>query len=255
MSNPNPMQTPNGFNPNNPGYPAPGNATAPSQWQGAPAQPGGYDYFQNQPTPPKKNRGLLITLILLCVVLLTLIGLIIYFLSVGGNTQKPAATGTGVTEVQSDNGSSQGEDATGDGKQADGKDGSDGQSDKFNYPPTGEVEKRKEVLAPSSNIWCRLSGDEVRCTIKENNYLQNNLENCGPDTPVSFVVNEKETTLVCSSEVPFTSNKMEYGHTAVNGNVACNITSQGMNCWNMKSGKAVFISRDIWNDEPKHRNS
>lgn len=217
-------------------------------------------YEEEEPEPKSKPNVLLIVLVVvLSLVLVGLVGAIVYKVSSGGGVTASQQQETnqkvpGANEGDNQADQKKSEDVSGDKKddQDANKDDQDSNKDpkEQKYPASGTIEKRSAVLAGSGNLWCQLDDDKVSCTVEKNEYESRSLEGCGGN-PVTFVLTKDKVELKCDAQVPRPTDKMDYDHTAVKGNMACNLTTSGMTCWDMVSGKSVFISRESWNESQR----
>lgn len=101
------------------------------------------------------------------------------------------------------------------------------------------------VAAPSQNIFCSLSGEDVRCTIVEANP---GIEG-GPceAQSLTLVADGDSARRDCSQTVSGAGTQtVNYGEYAQHGDVACASQQYGMTCWNQKSGYGFALSRQGW---------
>lgn len=96
------------------------------------------------------------------------------------------------------------------------------------------------IQAPSGNISCRLGEDSVSCTVTERSYPVET--DCPADGPFTITVAAEVPTLDCGAPVSGGST-LEYGSSAQHGEVACTSASDGMTCWNQRTGRGFIVSR------------
>lgn len=206
-------------------------------------------------TPAKKktsNAGLIALLIVLVLILLTLIGLIIAMLAGGAEANPAASNGQSVEIAAQDDATKK---AVENGKRKknrdeEGKKTEQEKEDKKSsteqrYPVPAGTPDISPVAAPSKNIFCELHEDRIVCTIYENYFSDTDLPNCGKNRPVTFEVTETATTMSCTP-LPKNGTELPYDHYTSRGDSACRVTTEGMNCWNKKSGQSVFFARNTW---------
>lgn len=210
--------------------------------------------YAEQQAKPKRNVVLLILVVVLSLVLIGLIGTIVYKVSSGGGNvardndpRNVQIQGAHNPEDEKANGVEPSDQSTDKDKN---KDDSNKPAEK-KFPASGTVEQRSAVLAGSGNIWCQLENDQVSCTVDQNTYEDSGVPGCD-GKPVTFKLTKDGVTKQCRASVTRPTDKMDYDHTAVKGNIACKLTVDGMTCWHMVTGKSVFMNRSTWNDTPKH---
>lgn len=113
------------------------------------------------------------------------------------------------------------------------------------YPaPSGAV-AATSVVAPSGNIACDLQPDSVTCTIVEQSYVQNGLQDCEGQA-FALVADADTAERACGTEVAGTGTQLPYGTAAVNGDSVCLSDTKGMSCWNTVSGQSFALARQGW---------
>lgn len=113
------------------------------------------------------------------------------------------------------------------------------------YPAPAGAVAATLVVTPSGNIACDLQPDSVTCSIVEQNYVQNGLQDCEGQ---SFALTADADTAdrACGTSVEVTGTQLPYGTTAVNGNSACLSDTKGVSCWNTVSGQSFALARQGW---------
>ncbi|MDN6794938.1 MAG: hypothetical protein L0L69_07780 [Propionibacterium sp.] len=180
------------------------------------------------------SRATRITLVVLVVAALVLLGVVWAIFrgaSGGGESDQPTpASGTAQSSTASPS-STPTPSATAGGE--------------VKYPaPTGAV-AATTIVTPSGNIACDLQPDSVTCSIVEQSYAQNGLEDCGAQ-PFALVADATSATRACGKTVPGTGAQVPYGTAAVNGNSVCLSDENGMSCWNTVSGQSFALARQGW---------
>lgn len=110
--------------------------------------------------------------------------------------------------------------------------------------PEGAVEM-SAVQSPTGNIRCELDGDTVACSLEETRY-DGDVEDCG-DSPFTIRATGEDVALDCEGTIGAEgAQTLEYGETAVDGNVACTSRDDGMTCWDVRSGHGFMVSRGTY---------
>lgn len=177
------------------------------------------------------STGAKVTLVVLVVAVLVLAGIVwAIFRGAGGGAESGQSSDADSTPTATSTESAQpSESATGD----------------VRYPaPSGAV-AASNVVSPSGNIACDLQPDSVTCSIVEQAYAQNGLEDCEGQT-FALTADGTASQRSCGTTVPGTGTQLPYGTTAVNGNSACLSDEKGVSCWNTVSGQSFALARQGW---------
>lgn len=112
-------------------------------------------------------------------------------------------------------------------------------------PAPDDALQLSAVQSPTGNIRCELDGDTVACSLAETRY-DGDLEGCG-DTELTIRATGEEVAPDCGSPVAADgAQTLEYGTTAVDGNMACTSRQDGMTCWDVRSGHGFMVSRSTY---------
>lgn len=95
--------------------------------------------------------------------------------------------------------------------------------------------------APSDNIHCQMTEDEVTCTINE--YFFDAPSGCSGDVTLT-VSREGQAQTDCGSSVGSQPASLNYGQTASNGDFACTSGEDGFECWSTRTGNGFFMARE-----------
>ncbi|MFC7463274.1 hypothetical protein [Brachybacterium sp. GCM10030252] len=113
-------------------------------------------------------------------------------------------------------------------------------------PAPEDAQELETISSPTGNISCRLGEDSVGCSLGEEHYSDAGLEDCG-DESFAIAVAAGSPVRNCGQTYGGSSPQtLEYGQSAVNGDVACTSRSDGMTCWNTKTGKGFMVSRSTY---------
>ncbi|WP_114855095.1 hypothetical protein [Brachybacterium sp. YJGR34] len=108
--------------------------------------------------------------------------------------------------------------------------------------PEGAIELRA-IASPTGNITCSLSEDSVGCTLGSHDFSGSGSADCDDDA-FSIGVSESEARLACGSTYGGPdAQTLEYGESAIYGDMACTSRSTGMTCWNTMTGKGFMVNR------------
>jgi hypothetical protein len=118
-------------------------------------------------------------------------------------------------------------------------------SGEVRYPAPDGAVAATSIVAPSGNIACDLQPDAVTCSIVEQAYVQNGLQDCDGQT-FALLANADTAERACGSEIAGTGAQLPYGTAAVNGNSVCLSDTKGMSCWNTVSGQSFALARQGW---------
>ncbi|MEE1651572.1 DUF6636 domain-containing protein [Brachybacterium sp. J144] len=112
-------------------------------------------------------------------------------------------------------------------------------------PAPEDALEMSAVQSPTGNIRCELDGDTVACSLEETRYDED-VEDCG-DSQFTIRATGEEVALDCEGTVGAEgAETLEYGQTAVDGNVACTSRDDGMTCWDVRSGHGFMVSRGTY---------
>lgn len=108
--------------------------------------------------------------------------------------------------------------------------------------PEGAAEM-DALSSPTGNITCSLDGETVGCSVADRDFSEAGLEDCS-EGPFSIQVADGEASSACGqSFADDSAPALEYGDSAVSGEVACTSEFDGMTCWNTQTGNGFFVNR------------
>ena len=114
------------------------------------------------------------------------------------------------------------------------------------YPvPAGAV-KVDSFTMPSRNITCSFADDGVTCGIAESNWAEEGYPSCSGGKVGVLKATKDSTTQSCESSMPSGGETVAHGVAAAKGDYACRSTTDGVTCWNTKSGKSFALARAGW---------
>lgn len=215
------------------GSPVPVAGRAAAQGSPAPAeQTAGFPELAQADEPPRRRRGL-VWVAVGCLVLAVLLALAI-------------AAGTALLRPSDDSSSSPAASTSDAGTTSPAADPSEPVSS--SSPPAAPAVRPAPdgaadltaIQAPSGNISCRLGEVSVSCTVTERSYPFET--DCPAEGPFTITVAAEVPTLDCGAPVSGGST-LEYGSSARHGEVACTSASDGMTCWNQRTGRGFIVSR------------
>lgn len=101
------------------------------------------------------------------------------------------------------------------------------------------------VVSPTGNITCSLDDDSVGCSVKSRSFGGDS-EDCSSG-PFSISVGGKKADLECGTTFGGDSpTNLAYGQSAAQGDTACRSESDGMTCWNVKTGHGFMVSKSTY---------
>ncbi|MGO3795939.1 MAG: hypothetical protein ACTJGR_02320 [Pauljensenia sp.] len=113
------------------------------------------------------------------------------------------------------------------------------------YPAPAGAVAATSIVTPSGNIACDLGPDSVTCSIVEQTYVQNGLQDCQGQR-FALTADADSADRSCGTTVDGTGTQVPYGTTTVNGNSACLSDTKGVSCWNTVSGQSFALARQGW---------
>ncbi len=108
-------------------------------------------------------------------------------------------------------------------------------------PAPEDAVEVESFSAPSENIHCQMSGDEVSCTI--NDYSFEAPAGCSGDVTLT-VSQDGEAQTDCGTSVGSQATSLNYGQAASNGDFACTSGEAGFECWSTRTGNGFFLARE-----------
>lgn len=192
------------------------------------------------PAAKKKSKAVPILATLLALALVVLVASGILLFKNRGKRPAPAATPT-----QSETTQAAPETKSSEPTESDSPSWDD--PAKAPYPVSGQYVETGAFVMPSGNIACKLEGDGVSCTVYQNDYRRAGVENCGDGKATLAVEGDAAAVLRCGTDAQTSSTRpLDYGQTAFKDKVACSATQDGVQCWNLDSGKSFFANRQGW---------
>jgi hypothetical protein len=117
--------------------------------------------------------------------------------------------------------------------------------EKDKKPAPKDATKMGAVISPTGNIICTLEGDTVGCTVNDH-IFPDSLESCDGDS-FAIVADKKGSGPACGEKYDSGAHEtLAYDKSAKNDNLACTSKSDGMTCWNVKSGKGFFVNKQTY---------
>ncbi len=108
--------------------------------------------------------------------------------------------------------------------------------------PTDAVELTS-FSAPSGNIHCEVSDDDLLCSIDE--YLFDAPEGCSEAVTLRITA-DGSANPACDDVVGPQSAVLDYALTAADDQFACEAGYEGFECWNTQTGASFFLSRESY---------
>ncbi|MFT3889362.1 MAG: hypothetical protein QM713_14535 [Arachnia sp.] len=104
--------------------------------------------------------------------------------------------------------------------------------------------------APSGNITCQFTADEVDCGAAESVMKEKTTVPRADGWCSGYALREGKPKMICGSELMlwdladrFPAKTLEYGESVYIGNRVCAIKKAGLTCWNATTGHGFFLSR------------
>ncbi|GAA1157096.1 hypothetical protein [Nesterenkonia sandarakina] len=215
-------------------YPAAPAGPAPWQTPAAPAS-----YAELEPEPRRRGGG---TCAILFMILLLAVAAVVaaYFLIFNGVLSgDDSAEESSVSQEQAEEGAPAPEDGT--EEEAEGQDPAEDEDEPARPAPEG-AQDIPAFTAPSGNINCAMSEDELECSILD--YSFETPEDC--EGPARLSVGSEDPRLECGSTEGENSATLQYGQSASNGRFACVSSESGFECWNTETGNGFFMARESY---------
>lgn len=114
-------------------------------------------------------------------------------------------------------------------------------------PAPEDATEMRTLISPSENITCSLTEDKVACSIVHRDEKK---VGCAGNDFATYIIGvdsekpKKECKGRHPDEDPASLTTLEYGQTAVKGDMACSVEKDGMTCWSQKSGHGFKLSKD-----------
>ena len=114
------------------------------------------------------------------------------------------------------------------------------------YPAPAGAVKVDSFTMPSRNITCSFADDGVTCGIAESNWAEEGYASCSGGKVGVLKATKDSATQSCESSMPSGGETVAHGVAAAKGDYACRSTSDGVTCWNTRSGKSFALARAGW---------
>lgn len=111
----------------------------------------------------------------------------------------------------------------------------------FERPAPEDALEVESFSAPSDNIHCEMTEDEVTCTI--NDYSFDAPSGCSGDVTLT-VTQDGDAQTDCGTTVSSQATSLDYGQATSNGDFACTSGEDGFECWSTRSGNGFFMARE-----------
>jgi hypothetical protein len=112
-------------------------------------------------------------------------------------------------------------------------------------PAPDDAKDLSRVVSPTGNITCSLDDDSVGCSLKDRSFGGDS-EDCSSG-PFSISVADKKADLECGTTFGGDSpTTLAYEQSAATGDSACRSESEGMTCWNVKTGHGFTVSKSSY---------
>lgn len=114
------------------------------------------------------------------------------------------------------------------------------EEEELERPAPDNAVQGSSFSAPSGNIYCELSGDEVSCTILEYDFSAPS--GCDDSTTMT-VTREGSASPECDTSVGSQALSLDYGETITNDDFACTSDENGIECWSTLTGNGFTVAR------------
>lgn len=111
----------------------------------------------------------------------------------------------------------------------------------FERPAPDDALDVESFSAPSDNIHCEMTEDEVTCTINE--YSFDAPSGCSEAVTLT-VSQDGDAQTDCGTTISSQAVSLNYGQTTSNGDFACTSGEDGFECWSTRSGNGFFMARE-----------
>lgn len=109
-------------------------------------------------------------------------------------------------------------------------------------PAPDDAKELSRVVSPTGNITCSLDDDSVGCSLEDRSFGGDS-EDCSSG-PFSISVADKKADLECGTTFGGDSpTTLAYDQSATQGDSACRSESDGMTCWNVKTGHGFTVAK------------
>lgn len=123
------------------------------------------------------------------------------------------------------------------------QDEDDADEDEQARPAPDDALSITSFSAPSDNIHCTLSEDEVTCTIDE--YFFDAPEDC--EGAVTLRVSQDGTAqTACDEGVSSQGENLDYGQSTGSDDFACEATEAHFECWSQQTGNGFQVAREYY---------
>lgn len=199
----------------------------------------------HEPSKNQKSKGLIAALVFLIVLALALVCAVAYVFTNGfgtiGNTTSQVVT----ADSEKSEPGVDGRGGTGGEGSSDTQPQSSNTEETVRYPAPADAVRMGSFSAPSGNIHCEISETGARCQILQNEWVGTAYDVCPGLDGGAIKVDSTSVGSDCSGPVaPGTT--LAYGSYATSGDYACSSTSDGISCWNIRTGRAFALARGGW---------
>lgn len=109
-------------------------------------------------------------------------------------------------------------------------------------PAPDDAKDLSRVVSPTGNITCSLDDDSVGCSLDDRSFGGDS-EDCSSG-PFSIGVADEKADLQCGTTFGGDSpTTLAYDESAAQGDTACRSESDGMTCWNVKTGHGFTVAK------------
>lgn len=109
-------------------------------------------------------------------------------------------------------------------------------------PAPDDAKDLSRVVSPTGNITCSLDDDSVGCSLDDRSFGGDS-EDCSSG-PFSIGVADEKADLQCGTTFGGDSpTTLAYDESAAQGDTACRSESDGMTCWNVKTGHGFSVAK------------
>ena len=192
-------------------------------------------------TPVQNQRPIVIISVLLALILV--LGVIAWFVINDANGPRPVAQSNNtVTSAPADTSAAT---PTPDSDTA-SPTPTPSASQEVRFPAPAGAVNTSAVQSPTGNIRCSLQGETVMCSLAQHDFSAGGFADCGADVATTIGAGQTGADLRCDQGLLAGGTVLQYGQTAVFGDVACSSFDNGMSCWNTVTGQGFALNKAGW---------